>query len=94
MRWFQPNVERLEHLVGRSVQRLGLSATQRPLEEVARYLGGAEVEPGEGTRRAATFRRLLMPEGDTAFRAARALHKALARQVVTLEHFMRVSQRG
>src|SRR5690606_36000268 len=37
-------LERLDHLVragGRSSpQRIGLSATQRPLEEVARFLGG------------------------------------------------------
>jgi ATP-dependent Lhr-like helicase len=37
------SVERLEHLVGRPVQRIGLSATQRPLEEVARFLGGADL---------------------------------------------------
>ncbi len=40
------SLERLEALVqasgGRRLQRIGLSATQRPLEEVARYLGGAE----------------------------------------------------
>ena len=36
------SIERLQHLVGRPLQRIGLSATQRPLEEVARYLGGAE----------------------------------------------------
>jgi len=35
------SMERLEHLVGRPLQRIGLSATQRPLEEVARFLGGA-----------------------------------------------------
>ncbi|MGH7714029.1 MAG: DEAD/DEAH box helicase, partial [Gemmatimonadaceae bacterium] len=35
-------LERLEHLVGRPVQRIGLSATQRPLDEVARFLGGGE----------------------------------------------------
>src|SRR4051794_19060804 len=34
------SLERLEHLAGRPVQRVGLSATQRPLEEVARFLGG------------------------------------------------------
>jgi ATP-dependent Lhr-like helicase len=34
------SIERLEELVGRPVQRIGLSATQRPLEEVARFLGG------------------------------------------------------
>src|ERR1700722_10338359 len=36
------SLERLEALTGRRVQRIGLSATQRPLEEVARFLGGAE----------------------------------------------------
>ena len=36
------SMERLEALAGRRLQRIGLSATQRPLEEVARYLGGAE----------------------------------------------------
>jgi ATP-dependent Lhr-like helicase len=44
-------MERLEHLVvtgGRPApQRIGLSATQRPLEEIARFLGGTEpVEAG------------------------------------------------
>jgi ATP-dependent Lhr-like helicase len=37
------SLERLEKLTGRRLQRIGLSATQRPLEEVARFLGGAEV---------------------------------------------------
>jgi ATP-dependent Lhr-like helicase len=36
------SLERLEALVKRPVQRIGLSATQRPLEEVARFLGGIE----------------------------------------------------
>jgi ATP-dependent Lhr-like helicase len=39
------SLERLEHLCGRRLQRIGLSATQRPLEEVARYLGGVEISP-------------------------------------------------
>ena len=42
-------LERLEALTGRRLQRIGLSATQRPLEEVARFLGGVEVE-GSGFR--------------------------------------------
>ncbi|MDQ4048268.1 MAG: DEAD/DEAH box helicase, partial [Actinomycetota bacterium] len=33
-------LERLEHLSEHSVQRIGLSATQRPLEEVGRFLVG------------------------------------------------------
>ena len=34
------SLERLEELTHRPPQRIGLSATQRPLEEVARFLGG------------------------------------------------------
>ena len=41
-------LERLEHLVAGAgnpaPQRIGLSATQRPLEEIARYLGGFEAQ--------------------------------------------------
>jgi len=45
------SLERLEALTGRRIQRIGLSATQRPLEEVARFLGGAESrEEGKGKR--------------------------------------------
>ena len=39
------SLERLEALTGRRLQRIGLSATQRPLEEVARFLGGALADP-------------------------------------------------
>jgi ATP-dependent Lhr-like helicase len=39
-------LERLEALVETSPQRIGLSATQRPLEEVARFLGGCEDHAG------------------------------------------------
>src|SRR5204862_4717739 len=39
-------LERLERQAGRPVQRIGLSATQRPLEEVGRFLTG----PGRDCR--------------------------------------------
>ena len=39
-------LERLEALTSRAPQRIGLSATQRPLDEVARYLGGCEQTVG------------------------------------------------
>ncbi len=48
------SLERLSALCPREPQRVGLSATQRPLEEVARYLGGdrdvAVVDAGEPPR--------------------------------------------
>jgi ATP-dependent Lhr-like helicase len=49
------SLERLEHLAGRRLQRIGLSATQRPLDEVARFLGGATVSlvPTEDEQRTA-----------------------------------------
>ena len=34
------SLERLEEITARSPQRIGLSATQRPLDELARFLGG------------------------------------------------------
>ena len=40
-------LERLQALTGNPLQRIGLSATQRPLEEVARFLGGIEVQGKE-----------------------------------------------
>jgi ATP-dependent helicase Lhr and Lhr-like helicase len=43
------SLERLEALAKRPIQRIGLSATQRPLEEVARFLGGVEIQ-GTGTK--------------------------------------------
>lgn len=38
------SLERLEEITDTSPQRIGLSATQRPLETIGRFLAGAEVE--------------------------------------------------
>lgn len=38
------SLERLEAITQKRTQRIGLSATQRPLEEVARFLGGCETQ--------------------------------------------------
>ena len=40
------SLERLEEICERSPQRIALSATQRPLSEIARFLGGFSVGPG------------------------------------------------
>ncbi len=45
------SLERLEAVTGRRLQRIGLSATQRPLDEVARFLGGLD----DGTPRPVTI---------------------------------------
>ncbi len=61
------SLERLEHLCGRKLQRIGLSATQRPLDEVARFLGGADV--GRGSRPAmSAFEPSSDPAGEPRYR--------------------------
>ena len=55
------SLERLEALCGRRLQRIGLSATQRPLEEVARFLGGAE--GGVGDREQGVGNRAVVVDG-------------------------------
>ncbi len=50
------SLERLEELTSRPPQRIGLSATQRPLEELARFLGGqAHDDAGRSAPRAVTI---------------------------------------
>src|SRR3989475_8315115 len=39
------SLERLEHLTGRRLQRIGLSATQKPIEEIAQFLVGTKRAP-------------------------------------------------
>jgi len=48
-------LERLEALVEKTPQRIGLSATQRPLDEVARFLGGCEKNNGSPSFRPVTI---------------------------------------
>jgi ATP-dependent helicase Lhr and Lhr-like helicase len=42
------SLERLEELTGRSLQRIGLSATQKPIEEIARLLVGTKRVSSDG----------------------------------------------
>src|SRR5207342_3679050 len=43
------SLERLEALCGRRLTRIGLSATQKPIDEVARFLVGGAYVAGDGT---------------------------------------------
>jgi ATP-dependent helicase Lhr and Lhr-like helicase len=54
------SLERLEAVAKRRIQRIGLSATQRPLEEVARFLGGVEVNEA-GNREHGIGNRIVEP---------------------------------
>ncbi len=45
------SVERLQRLAGGPVQRIGLSATQRPLDEIGRFVGGGSVAGRAGDAR-------------------------------------------
>jgi ATP-dependent Lhr-like helicase len=53
------SLERLERIARKPLQRIGLSATQRPLEEVARYLGGAATAPSTRASTSAKSKRSL-----------------------------------
>src|SRR5207237_1265394 len=44
------SMERLQAIVSSPLQRIGLSATQRPLDEVARFLGGAASRGSRGSK--------------------------------------------
>ncbi|MBY0496092.1 MAG: DEAD/DEAH box helicase [Cyanobacteria bacterium] len=44
------SLERLARITNKPLQRIGLSATQRPLDEVARYLGGAVTSKSKTSR--------------------------------------------
>src|SRR5437868_7409651 len=44
------SLERLEHLAGRRLQRIGLSATQKPIEDIAQFLVGAARDPNPESR--------------------------------------------
>src|SRR5256886_5889475 len=59
------SLERLQHLVGEPVQRVGLSATQRPLEEIGRFVsGGREIELVDAGRAKELDLRVVVPLGD------------------------------
>ena len=61
------SLERLERLAEKPLQRIGLSATQRPLDEVARFLGGsAGKNPGKSTKNTKDTKKTKSPKADYA----------------------------
>ena len=64
------SLERLEALTGRSPQRIGLSATQRPLDEIARFLGGRD-DSGAQSSGHHRRRRRAQADGDRGRRTRR-----------------------
>src|SRR5213595_3047787 len=59
------SLERLQWLVGEPVQRIGLSATQRPLEEIGRFVsGGREIELVDAGRAKELDLRVVVPLDD------------------------------
>lgn len=63
------SLERLQALVGHPIQRIGLSATQRPLEEVAQFLGGVDVPSGKSRQTGVSQTKLdLANENELALR--------------------------
>jgi ATP-dependent helicase Lhr and Lhr-like helicase len=59
------SLERLEHLVGKPVQRIGLSATQRPLEEIGRFVsGGRAIELVDAGRAKTLDLKVVVPVDD------------------------------
>ncbi len=69
------SLERLEALTNQPIQRIGLSATQRPLEEIARFLGGVSVsaQTSVTTAVAGSDEDVSSPDGSTS-EAAGTVH--------------------
>ncbi|MGE3707195.1 MAG: DEAD/DEAH box helicase, partial [Vicinamibacterales bacterium] len=66
------SLERLAARCAQPPQRIGLSATQRPLDEVARFLGGAEPHGHPARRRPKPVRRASTRQAAPSTAAARA----------------------
>jgi ATP-dependent helicase Lhr and Lhr-like helicase len=82
------SLERLEAICHQAPQRIGLSATQRPLDEVARFLGGAETPSRRRAAGTARGGRKLGPydeeQVDAEIEQEFAVHRAVRYRPVTI----------
>ena len=60
------SLERLAAITAKPLQRIGLSATQRPLDEVARFLGGVDQPAARPTRRIRPTKKKPRRQADSA----------------------------
>lgn len=97
------SLERLEAITEKRIQRIGLSATQRPLEEVARFLGGVDVsaQVNAEKHRSSPIPQSTSPEDDAAprFRPVTILNagepkKLVLKIEVPVEDMARMGQTG
>src|SRR4051812_7096193 len=76
------SLERLEAICTAPPQRIGLSATQRPLDEVARFLGGAQSAVSRAS--AAGAKRAKAPHGEVEIADEFSVHRTVRYRPVTI----------
>src|SRR3954471_270935 len=76
------SLERLEAICTAPPQRIGLSATQRPLDEVARFLGGAQSVVSRAS--AAGAKRAKAPQAEVEIADEFSVHRAVRYRPVTI----------
>src|SRR4051812_44000787 len=76
------SLERLEAICTAPPQRIGLSATQRPLDEVARFLGGAQSVVSRASPAGA--KRAKAPQGEVEIADEFSVHRTVRYRPVTI----------
>src|SRR5437899_1181534 len=73
------SVERLAALCDQPLQRIGLSATQRPLDEVARFLGGVEARRRAAEHGPCEHKKMPVAEAESKVADEFAVHRGAVR---------------
>jgi len=80
------SLERVVELAGHPIHRIGLSATQRPLDEVARFLGGALPRRSRAGRKASPEHAATAPPDVDQNEASREIHDEFAASADVIPH--------